>query len=271
MRSQDLPDYSNPPVNEVAIGVVFEEIPNFTNIHHGLLWQIFRESYPTARSVPYSKFGRNPSDELMPVIEDMFNNRSNQGSPIRSWFLSKDEAFLLQIQHNQFVRNWRKLQDSQYPHFDTLLLQFYEDFERFKNFLVTEQLKTPTIRRLEVTYINWIDDISVIEFFKAADVAKVTTPGLGPTPDNPVFLSRYLAKPNGNELIGELIIQCQPATIPSDDKRGYQFSLVFRTTDLDNPTKEIQDELFEYGRTAIVRTFTDLTTNRAHAKWRLIK
>jgi uncharacterized protein (TIGR04255 family) len=71
-RPADLPDYDNPPVNEVVIGIQFEHTA-ITGAHIGLFWEELRNEFPKASEQPPS----NPELSLS----------SRGASPPRSWTL----------------------------------------------------------------------------------------------------------------------------------------------------------------------------------------
>ncbi len=41
-----LPEFEKPPVNEVVIGVQFDQIENFGAVHPGMYWQTIQKKYP---------------------------------------------------------------------------------------------------------------------------------------------------------------------------------------------------------------------------------
>ena len=51
-RPPRLPDYRNPPIDEVVIGVQFPPIPKFQDVHIGLYWQKVRNEYPRTETQP---------------------------------------------------------------------------------------------------------------------------------------------------------------------------------------------------------------------------
>jgi uncharacterized protein (TIGR04255 family) len=45
-RPHDLPEYSHPPLNEVTVGVQFTTPANYSQLHAGGIWDLFRADYP---------------------------------------------------------------------------------------------------------------------------------------------------------------------------------------------------------------------------------
>src|SRR5437762_5745279 len=54
-----LPEFDNPPVNEVVCGVLFKSIDTLLTPYLGVLWERFKREYPTCQEVP----------PIIPVIE----------------------------------------------------------------------------------------------------------------------------------------------------------------------------------------------------------
>src|SRR4051794_29636475 len=110
-----LPEYDNPPLNEVVIGVQFESLKKFTASHLGLFWSRIRTEYPKSED-------NHPLLHQKELFDPTPSSANDQqfliatGKVPRSWFLSTDGRQLIQLQHDQFLRNWRKLTpDDEYP------------------------------------------------------------------------------------------------------------------------------------------------------------
>jgi hypothetical protein len=57
--SQNLPEYDNPPVNEVVCGILFETLGKLLSPYLGVLWEKYKPEYPECREVA----------PLVPVVE----------------------------------------------------------------------------------------------------------------------------------------------------------------------------------------------------------
>ncbi len=104
-----LPDFSNPPVIEVALSVQFEPIAALRTPQIGLLWEEFRprfqktEEYPPLNAV-IEKFGL-PEAHKSDIQVQMLPS-----PPVpRVWFLNETGTELVQVQQDRFVHNWRKV------------------------------------------------------------------------------------------------------------------------------------------------------------------
>jgi len=145
------PSFRQPPINEVVCGVQFRPLPLFQAPHYGLFWQTIRKEYPTSRTVlPLGK-------DAIPVSPNERAEVTFQIGPDfpRVWFISSDEACLIQLQHDRFLFNWRA-QDgrNEYPRYPKVIQKFKRHFGEFKEFLKDNALGEPALLGTELSYIN---------------------------------------------------------------------------------------------------------------------
>ena len=155
LEDNRLPSYERPPVIEVVCGVQYEPIGGFQATAFGLLWQRLRKEYPVVEQKP----------PLAEVIE-RFGNEATDGGGIevskmpplpRLFFVHSIPNWLLQVQADRFLHNWRKTKDSDvYPRFPQVFGKFWSAWNDFLEFCSDEKLGDPQINQLEVTYINHI-------------------------------------------------------------------------------------------------------------------
>jgi uncharacterized protein (TIGR04255 family) len=142
-----LPEYENPPVDEVVCGVLFEPVKGFLLPHYGLLWEKFRPDYPHCQEV----------SPLMPIIETFDDLPSPEVEfteiPLpRIWFLHNDGR-IIQVQRDRFLHNWRKLQPTdEYPRYHTVFHLFQSHLSTFQAFLLERKLGSLLPRQYEMTY-----------------------------------------------------------------------------------------------------------------------
>ncbi len=152
---QPLPDYDLPPVIEVVCGLQFEALEGFQATAFGLLWQRFRAEYPTCEQQPplaqvIERYGE-------PVAEESRVGVSNVLPLPRMFFIHQTPCWLLQVQGDRFLHNWRKANETDvYPHFPEVFKRFWSAWERFLEFCRDEKIGPPQVNQLEVTYINHI-------------------------------------------------------------------------------------------------------------------
>ncbi len=109
------PEYDNPPVTEVVIGVQFKALQAFTAVHPGIYWQKVRNSYPKVNIQP-------PLSPVLELFGDEKPKMEAQLSPIpplpRCWFLDDSQNRLVQIQPDRFLHNWKKVTgQEEYPRY----------------------------------------------------------------------------------------------------------------------------------------------------------
>ena len=90
-----------PPIIEVVCGIFYAPIPAIDPVSVGALWERLRETYPT--------------HAIHPAISDGLPFVVLPGR-LRSWFVSRDDVYVVQIQADRFYVNWRKRADL-YPRF----------------------------------------------------------------------------------------------------------------------------------------------------------
>jgi len=137
--------YKNPPINEVVIGVYFSDaILAMRAEHAGLFWSCIQKEFPDAtQNVPIgSDIGISAPGEVFPMP--------------RFWFTSSEGAYLIQVQRNAFILNWRKT-DNAYPHYEDVKEMFDEWFGKFCNFCERQfGIGQLAIARCELNYVNLI-------------------------------------------------------------------------------------------------------------------
>jgi hypothetical protein len=123
-----------------------------------------------------------------------------------------------------------------------------------------------TPREAEVTYINWIPEMPIWDFFRPSEAALTSSPEIGDHPAQQNWVANYPFRPiAGPE--GILAVQCGPATRLQTQESGHQFALTVRSP---LETVETLGERMATARNVIVQTFTDLTTHAAQVAWERI-
>jgi uncharacterized protein (TIGR04255 family) len=271
-RPAGLPEYTEPPLTEVVLGVQFNNLDRFLTPYLGLLWEEFRSSYPNIEEhVPipsaFETFGPNP--QFLPVFG--FQIASAAEMP-RIFFINTDRTQLLQVQRDRFLHNWRKVKTGggEYPRFERMLSTFVDGIGTFEKFLERQGLGQMTPNQVELTYINQIpvpDKGTLFElakklFPKQADAA--TLDDLG-SPEDLRFLLRYNMREKDGAPIGRLIVSAEPAR-RADGVSILQVSLTARGKPSSADIAGVV-EFLERGRVLIVRAFTRLTSPQMHELW----
>ncbi|MBI4488116.1 MAG: TIGR04255 family protein [Deltaproteobacteria bacterium] len=141
ISSAGLPEYRNLPVIEIACGLRFYPL-QIPVLQLGLLWETLREEYPTTAEMPLLAPVQKPS-ELLSAL------------PLpRLWFVSQDDARIVQIQNDAFFVNWRKTSDSApTPEFGKTRELFSSQLGQFEKFLSDRELGRIVVSQYELTYI----------------------------------------------------------------------------------------------------------------------
>jgi uncharacterized protein (TIGR04255 family) len=264
-RPADLPDYRNPPIDELAIGVQFPAIENFYDTHVMLYWEKVRNDYPKAENQLRIE-GPIESGEAQPVQPLQISFPLSVPSQGRMWFISEHDDYIIQVQNTRFVQNWRK-RGTEYPHFEEVWGLFESHYDDFKGVLDENGLAQPATQQVEITYINWVAGLPPSRFLKFGTETSVRAHGMTYDPEDQAFNLRYRLDSNG-EVVERLYVQCQPATRPQEpDTKGAALILVYRAANPSGLTAQQVKEYANFGHTTIVNAFTDLTTPDAHKIW----
>ncbi len=259
-----LPDYDNPPVIEVVYGVQFAPLglqcPTL-----GLFWQAVRQEYPSFVEKP----------PLAPVIERFDPDRRAETQielterlPLpRLWFVDRAENWLIQVQDDRFLYNWKKVKDQDvYPRFEVVSTKFFDVWKRFQGFCQNESLPAPLVNQLELTYINHISIADVEVYVRDAgsifpDMRWRETHGFLPSPETLSWKTSFILP----DRQGRLHVSMRHAIRLKDQ----QPVLLLELTARGMPASKDRDSVrgwFAMAREWIVRGFTDLTDEQAQKK-----
>ena len=151
MAAAKRPSFKRPPLGEVVCGVQFRPLALFQAPHYGLYWQAIRADFPTSRTVlPLGNSFQMVQNEPAEITVQL-------GAPDmpRVWFISADEACLIQVQQDRFLFNWRDGAGiNEYPRYPTVIKRFKRLFAGFKDFLKKNEIGEPTLTGTEMSYIN---------------------------------------------------------------------------------------------------------------------
>jgi hypothetical protein len=99
--SQSLPEYENPPINEVVCGLLFKRLDGLLNPYLGILWEKYKPEYAECREVA----------PLLPVIETFDQPSQSESQYVdvlplpRTWFVHVDGNGVIQVQRDRFLHN----------------------------------------------------------------------------------------------------------------------------------------------------------------------
>lgn len=270
-KDKGLPRYSEPPVIEVACGVIFEPLHNLLVPHFGLLWERFREEYTQCQEVP----------PLTATIEN-FEQPGGQrlrfefGSlpPLpRIWFKHKSGNGLIQLQRDRFHYNWRKFGASDaYPHYESVIGSFKKHFDQVEAFLRDNSLVEIRPVQYEMTYINHLELADPLASIGGANSVfpdfcwQSTRARFLPTPEA-VNWQTIFPLPDQS---GRLHVTINNGIRMHDKKPIINFEITARGVPSESP-RENMLQWFDLAHEWIVRGFTDLTSDSVHKLWKRIQ
>jgi uncharacterized protein (TIGR04255 family) len=268
-RPDYLPDFKNPPLNEVVFGIQFSQPNGYQQIFAGKVWELFWEDYPQVQEqVPlqpnFEVFGLQSQGNVINHLNFGAGNLLHS----RYWFLNKNGDELIQFQQNRLLHNWRKIdeQSNQYPRFESMIERFEAEINKFQNYINSFETQEIQINQCEISYINHITDTDGITDF--SDWLSFINDEKLMLDDFNLRFSEVL-KDNSDKPIGRLICETSLG-MTQESKWMILLTLTVRGTPESNTINSAL-EFIKKGRELIVNKFSDLTTDFAHEKWGRIK
>ena len=263
-----LPDFVQPPVDETALSLQFSPIAGFGIPHFGLYWTRMRVQFPNFEVKPPIQFITErfePGARMAPQVGVTLV----EAPEIRCWFLDQTKNWLLQLQRDRFVHNWRKVTGTEeYPRYPTLRASLAKQWDEYCNFLKDENFEQPRVNQCEVTYVNNIEygrgwnSYGELERVIASLAAPKSKARFLPDPERQSMQVTYRLENDA----GRLHVAFVPVIRSRDGKEVLQMTLTARGA----PKSSSIDDVFEWldlGRKWVVRGFADFTTKEMHEIW----
>jgi uncharacterized protein (TIGR04255 family) len=266
-----LPDFTNPPVVEVALSVQYARLERLRVAQIGQLWGEFKDMFPkTEEHAPlapaWEKF-----EPALPRVEIKVETSDVLPVP-RVWFVNDEESELIQVQQDRFAHNWRKRGESdKYPRYEKIRESFKSELEKFRQFLLRENLGEITPDQAEVTYVNHISPNEAWEnHSQVGEVVTVWTDHYSDNflsnPEDVSFRARFRIRGADDKPLGRLHVVLQPAFSRTDQQPIFVLTLTARGEPLGSGIDAAMN-FMDLGREWIVRGFTSITTQRMHQIW----
>jgi uncharacterized protein (TIGR04255 family) len=261
-RPSDLPDFRDPPLNEVLLGVQFAQAKGYSQIRVGEVWGLFKSAFPEVEEQP----ALQPSFEVFGLPQAAQMGLGFGPTHNRFWFLTRQKDELIQFQHDRLLHNWRKVGDrtNQYPRFERMIEKFRAELDALERYFASLAPQSLTINQCEISYIN------LIPWDEGPAEAWLRFVHFGDTPvdDFTALFRRALPAAQGQpraRLICEAVTVLVPPT-----RRAIRLTLTVRGAPprLDVPAAL---EFLQHGREIVVRTFAEITTESAHQKWQRVQ
>jgi uncharacterized protein (TIGR04255 family) len=257
--------FKDPPLKEVSISVQFEPINGFHIGLMGLTWNVFKNRYPEVEA----------TDELPHEIEKFgVISRKQLGFKLlervpipRLQFVSKDRQYLIQLQNDRFIFNWRKLFDEnlEYPRYPNVKRMFLDELAIFNEFLATNGLESPSFNQVEVTYVNHIDanSRSIEHVFK--DVIDESRFSSSLKLEAFSINLKHLIQ-RGEKNIGRMYTSIEKANKIADGKDIYVLRFIVRSHPSE-PSLDGVTNVMDISREEINNCFSAITTKAMHDEW----
>jgi len=267
-RPEDLPDFEQPPITEVAVSVQFEPLAGFTFSEIGPLREVFRDRFPNVEYQPpippnFETFG-TAGQGGMTTFQLQFV--PSAGIP-RVWLLDEQGVQLLQFQPDRLVHNWRKIgQGEEYPRYERIRDTLFRELDDLAKFVAQHQLGELVPNQCELTYVNQFpapNGFGAVASEVLTVWSKPESACLG-EPEDVVINARFPIM-EGDTQVGRLFSQFGPAF----DRTGspvVQLMLIARGPPT-TPTFGGVGSFLDIARDRIVRGFAALTTERMHREW----
>lgn len=261
--------FQYPPINELVIATYFNP-PLFTlrSEHVGLFWSRIRDEFPTVEQ-------QQPvgGPEAFGVIggEGQLDTVGNDVFPMpRFWFVSHDEANLVQLQKNALMLNWRR-RNAEYPHYAESLKPAFDRYYRlFEEFAVRDAgVQALAIGRCELTYVNVI---GACDYWKGPQDTVKVIPSLV-VPDYglacstaPAFNCTYVYLLENEIQLRVSIRSAESTTEPRSPLLVFEIRANGRLVGAQKPAA---DAWFERAHDAVIDCFLRMTSNEVqHTYWK---
>jgi uncharacterized protein (TIGR04255 family) len=167
--------FEHAPLDEVVCGIRFGGV-EWSDIHFGLFYAELNGRYPRTRRRP----------PLSPSVFDRTISRVSEMALLTEpelpllWYESDESPFLLQVQADAFLVNWRRQSGKfTYPHFRTrqggaegIWDRFVAEWQGFRAFCQKQQIGTPEVLGCHLAYIDhmvqgetWNDAVDLARWF----------------------------------------------------------------------------------------------------------
>ena len=258
MSDPELPEYDSPPVVEVSLAVEFAEPLAFSDAGLRAAAATWNDDFPVCEE----------REALAPLEAAFHVDTGTLSEGLRLWMATADGDRVVQLQQDRLTVNWQKqAPDDAYPRFARIRGLFLDAWERLLEVCATGDLPAPVPSGCDVLYVN---SLGVEQGWTGPDdTALLLAPLSGehsdeylPTPSFSSMLWHYHV---GDE--GWLNVEGWGA-LDGDDNSVLALYLQARTF-LDEDDRTLNDALafMDEAHEWIVRGFTSVTSQHAHAIW----
>jgi uncharacterized protein (TIGR04255 family) len=266
--------FDRPPVNEVALAIQFSA-PLIDVEVLGALTTRIKQAYPGRQQQPPLPRMQEPTGLLNPPqieIQPFF-----PGLP-RTWFVTADGHFLIQIQQDRLAINWRKMSGEEpYPRYAEVRRRMSELIESLRSAVDAVGAQDVPIDFVELSYFNEISvpgakpgdpHPNLASFLRVIDWTSDQA-FLG-TPEDSQLQARWRIPPEqlppGAD-VGRLYASILPGLSATTQTPLYVMNLIARIVPPIGASVDGALDIVDVGHDWIVRSFADLTTEEIHEQW----
>lgn len=265
----ELPNYSRPPVVEVALAVQFDA-DTVDSLVAGTFRAQVRGEFPGYEEQP----ARPPMEEVFePQIGGPpFRVEMLSGAPKpRLWFLRDEGARLVQLQHDLIAVNWRDLTGSDdYTRYESLRSEVKQHLATLDKILEEEGRSPVRPNWCEVTYINHVLPEEAEDRPSLERVLTVVSPPSSTRflrqPEDILVRERFLIEGSDSKPRGRLTLEAIPAFRNEDRVPIWVITLTSRVRAVEEGLEGALEAL-DLGREWAVRGFDDVTTPEMQSQW----
>jgi len=276
MATEQLPSFERPPVVETVLGVQFKPLSRFGNAHLGAFWKhlggewckLLGKDWSQLSDAPTlePRFERFEGTEAWAQLGSAFRLTGDPSARLQIRSATGDA--MIQLQNGRLHYNWLGKGGGDYPRYKNVRPQFDELLRGFKGFVSSEGLGELVPNQWEITYVNHMPKGSV--WSTPSDWASVLVglPGVWAEPSAVRLESfggawHFQIDPQR----GRLHVEIRHTRAGSaEGPEVLRLTLTARGPASDD---RALGEGLNLGREAIVTTFQEITSARAHEYWGL--
>ncbi|TIX69470.1 MAG: TIGR04255 family protein [Mesorhizobium sp.] len=259
-RPDGLPDFGNPPLNEVVLGVQFEKHSGYNDLFAWRVREELKSEFPNYAEVPRL----DPRFEVFGGAETLANFQFSiqQSEPSkRYWFIATDDSHLVQFQDDRVLLNWRQRRDNEYPRYEAIVAKFGDLLEKLRAQFENDRQQF-VVNQAEISYINVIP---LVDSTTLGDWLKIVRPTALNIEQLNANFSEVVLSDDGNHPVARMHYEVSLFTA-REVKRAIRLVITYRGAPREKHSSAIIDFL-NAGRIRIVNRFCDITTEQAHKTW----
>ena len=263
------PKFTNPPLIERAISVVFSPLPRFAIGEYGLFWSEVIDQFPQSEAMEPVAVTLEEFDGFRPLQPSVQIIPGN-ASP-RAAFRNVGTGELLQLQENRFGFNWLKVsQNHAYPHSEATFERFYKFYDLFQKFVDRRNLGEINVVQCEITNVNVVPVSDVGRNFSDMATVFKLAPVSAETAqlqlEHQLVGSKHLILNDHGHPIGRVHALGQPSIRVPDNEEAYRLDITARGAPLGDGLQGVR-AFFEEAVSAVNGVFLATVTKAGRQFW----